>query len=69
MEERATTEEVPHATQCVDPLHVVQLANKAIDTARGWAWNLERQAIPKPKRFVGWPRKGSPPTPTQAPLG
>jgi transposase len=59
----ATTTEVPHATQCVDPFHVVQLANRAIDQARRWAWNLERRANPAPKRPTGRPAKGSPPTP------
>ncbi|MGH2746688.1 MAG: ISL3 family transposase [Actinomycetota bacterium] len=62
---QATTEEVPHVTQCVDPFHVVALANSAIDSARRWAWNRERIANPKPKRTVGRPRKGSPPTPTK----
>jgi transposase len=58
---RATTDEVPHATQCIDPFHVVQLANEAIDKARRWAWNLERAANPPPKRGRGRPPKGSPP--------
>ena len=57
---KATTDAVPHATQCVDPFHVVQLANKAIDQARRWAWNAERRTNPTPKRPVGRPRKGSP---------
>jgi transposase len=60
-----TTHEVPHVTQCVDPFHVVQLANRAIDTARRWAWNRERRANPKPERPRGRPPKGSPPTPTR----
>lgn len=58
---QATTGEVPHATQCVDPFHVVRLANQAIDQARRWAWNLERRANPAPRRPRGRPRKGSPP--------
>lgn len=62
---QATTDEVPHVTQCVDPFHVVALANRAIDSARRWAWNRERIANPKPKRKRGRPRKGSPPTPTR----
>ena len=41
---KATTEAVPAAAQCVDPFHVVALANRAIDEARRWAWNLERRA-------------------------
>ncbi|MCA1709911.1 MAG: ISL3 family transposase, partial [Actinobacteria bacterium] len=63
--EKATSEEVPHVTQCVDPFHVVQLANQAIDKARRWAWNVERAAQPKPIRGRGRPRKGSSPTPTR----
>lgn len=63
--ETATTQEVSHVNQCVDPFHVVALANTAINKARRWSWNLERHANPKPKRSVGRPRKGSPPTPTK----
>jgi transposase len=62
---QATTDAVPHAIQCVDPFHVVQLANQAIDKARRWAWNLERRAHPKPTRKRGRPPKGSPPIPTK----
>ena len=62
---KATTDAVPHATQCVDPFHVVQLANEAIDVARRWAWNVERAAHPLPKRKKGRPPKGSPPAPTR----
>jgi transposase len=64
---RATTDEVPHAIQCVDPFHVVQLANEAIDQARRWAWNLERSANPRPNRGRGRPPKeSSPPPPNRA---
>lgn len=56
---KATAEEVPHATQCVDPFHVAALANEAIDKARRWAWNLERRTNPAPKRKRGRPPKGS----------
>jgi transposase len=62
---KATTEAVPHAAQCVDPFHVVRLANEAIDRARRWAWNLERRAHPQPTRKRGRPHKGSPPAPTR----
>jgi transposase len=61
--EKATTEAVPHAVQCVDPFHVVQLANKAIEEARRWAWNLERVTNRPQKRPVGRPLKGSTPPP------
>jgi len=62
---KATTEEVPHAQQCVDPFHVVALANGAIDKARRWAWNLERAANPNPTRPRGRPPKGALPAPTK----
>lgn len=41
---KATTEALPQATRCIDPFHVVALANRAVDEARRWAWNLERTA-------------------------
>jgi transposase len=63
--EKATTEAVPHAIQCVDPFHVVQLANGAIDKARRWAWNDERRNSPAPKRKRGRPPKGSTPPPNK----
>ncbi|MDQ5874764.1 MAG: ISL3 family transposase [Actinomycetota bacterium] len=62
---KATTEEASHVTQCVDPFHVVKLANEAINKARLWAWNLERAANPKPTRWGGRPPKGSPAMPTR----
>ncbi|MGH2810902.1 MAG: ISL3 family transposase, partial [Actinomycetota bacterium] len=55
---KATTQEVPHAVQCIDPFHVVQLANLNVDRARRWAWNLERPS----KRSKKLPR-GRPPGP------
>jgi transposase len=61
----ATDNKAGQARQCVDPFHVVKLANEAIDKARRWAWNLERHAHPKPKRPRGRPPKGAPPTPTR----
>ncbi len=60
---QATTEEVPHVTQCVDPFHVVKAANDAIDKARRQAWNLERATNPAVKRKRGRPPKGSSPPP------
>ncbi|HYN36057.1 MAG TPA: ISL3 family transposase [Actinomycetota bacterium] len=62
---QATTDEVPHVTQCVDPFHVIQLANLAIDKARRWAWNLERRTNPELKRPQGRPPKGSSPPPNK----
>jgi transposase len=60
----ATDDKAAGARQCVDPFHVIKLANEAIDAARRSAWNAERQAHPKPKRPRGRPPKGSPPTRT-----
>jgi transposase len=39
---KATRTKAPDAAQCIDPFHVVKLANAAIDTARRWAWNNAR---------------------------
>jgi transposase len=61
----ATDNKAGHARQCVDPFHVVKLANDAVDKARRQAWNVERHANPAPKRPRGRPPKGSPPTPTK----
>jgi len=61
----ATDNRAGHAQQCVDPFHVVKLANEAIDKARRWAWNAERAANPTAKRPPGRPPAGSPPTPTK----
>jgi transposase len=63
--EKATNNKAGHARQCVDPFHVVKLANEAIDKARRWAWNAERRANPTPKRPRGRPPKGSAPAPTK----
>lgn len=61
--ENATTEEVSHATQCIDPFHVVKAANEAIDKTRRWAWNTERRQNPARRRPRGRPPKGSTPPP------
>lgn len=58
---KATDLKAPDARQCVDPFHLIKLANEAIDKVRRSAWNAERQAHPKPKRPRGRPPKGSPP--------
>ncbi len=57
--ETATTEEVPHVIQCVDPFHVVKAANDAIERTRRRAWNTERATYPALKRPRGRPAKGS----------
>lgn len=40
---KATDSRAPNARQCIDPFHLVALANEAIDKARRWAWNTERE--------------------------
>ena len=65
---KATDAKAPQARQCADPFHVIALANEAINKARRWAWNIERDkakhaaaaAGPKPR---GRPPAGSPPPP------
>jgi transposase len=38
----ATDDKAGAARQCVDPFHLVKLANEAIDKTRRWAWNVHR---------------------------
>ena len=40
---KATTEMAPGARQCIDPFHVVALANEALNQTRRWAWNEARR--------------------------
>jgi len=55
------------ARQCVDPFHLVALANEAIIKARRWAWNLERdKAKNAPPRRPARPPVDSPPPRDQA---
>lgn len=56
---KATIAKAPHARQCIDPFHVVKLANDAIDTTRRWAWNQARRGRPEPSPRVR-PRITSP---------
>jgi transposase len=63
--EKATRDWAPNAQQCVDPFHVIKLANQAVDKARRVAWNQERTAHPRPARKRGHPPKGSAPMPTR----
>jgi transposase len=49
---KATDARAPQARQCVDPFHVVQLANRAIDSTRRDHWNAAR----RPRRARGRPR-------------
>jgi transposase len=53
----------PHVTQCVDPFHLVKLANEAVDKARREAWNAERRTNPHPRRARGRPRHDAPALP------
>ena len=62
----ATDRYAPGAAQCVDPFHVVKLANTAIDATRRWAWN-EARVRPGPKRPGGRPPAGAPPWPRDEP--
>jgi transposase len=39
---KATDARAGQARQCVDPFHLVKLANEAVDKTRRWAWNLHR---------------------------
>ena len=62
----ATDAKAPQARQCVDPFHVIQLANQAIDKTRLQAWKAERQAHPRVKRArAGRPAHGTPPPPNR----
>lgn len=64
---RATDRKAAGARQCVDPFHLVKLANEAIDTARRWAWNQGRaQSRLEPSRGPGRPRRDAPPRPLHA---
>jgi transposase len=59
----AAARRAPQARQCVDPFHVVQLANLAVEAARRWTWNNQRRINPPPKRRPGRPRNDAPPLP------
>ena len=62
----ATDAKAPQARQCVDPFHLVALANEAINKARRWAWNRERdraRKAPAAPRRRGRPPTGSSPPP------
>ena len=61
----ATDHRAPQARQCVDPFHVIKLANDAIEKTRKSQWNLERRAQPRPDRAWGRPPKDSAPMPTR----
>ena len=58
---KATDANAPRARQCVDPFHLVALANEAIDKSRRWAWNLERDKARQAAALTGPRRRGRPP--------
>src|SRR5680860_520999 len=59
---KATDAKAPQARQCVDPFHLIALANEAINKARRWAWNLERDKARRAAALAGPKRRGRPPT-------
>ncbi len=60
---KATDTHAPQARQCVDPFHLIALANEAINKDRRWAWNLERDKA----RQAGPRRRGRPPAASPPP--
>jgi transposase len=50
--EKATRAKAPQARQCVDPFHLVRLANQAVEKARRWAWNVHRHLRLDSARWV-----------------
>ncbi len=57
----ATDTKAPHVRQCVDPFHVVKLANDAIDMTRRADWNQIRDQVrAEPRRARGRPRADAP---------
>jgi transposase len=59
---KATDAKAPRARQCVDPFHIVKLANEAIDKTRRSAWNTARQVSGQEHRGRGRPRSDAPPS-------
>jgi transposase len=58
---RATDTKAAHVRQCVDPFHVVKLANEAIDKTRRADWNAVRDQVrAEPRRPRGRPGKDAP---------
>lgn len=59
---KATRVKAPDARACIDPFHVIKLANEAIETTRRWCWNNERggrgQADPRTREHS--PARGRP---------
>ena len=64
---KATDHKAPQARQCVDPFHLVALANEAINKARRWAWNIERDKARQAAALAGAKRRGRPPAGSSPP--
>lgn len=64
---KATDTKAPQARQCVDPFHLVALANEAINKARRWAWNIERDKARQAAALAGPKRRGRPPADSPPP--
>jgi transposase len=60
--EKATTDKAPQARQCVDPFHLIRLANRAIERTRRQDWNQARQRARGERLRVGRRPAGAPPT-------
>jgi transposase len=52
---KAARTKAPQVTRCIDPFHVVKLANDALDTTRRWAWHHARGRRPEsgPRQRAG----------------
>ncbi len=48
----ATDDKAAQARQCVDPFHLVKLANEAVERTRRWAWNVHRDLGLRSSRWV-----------------
>jgi transposase len=59
--QKATDARAPQARQCVDPFHLIKMANAALDACRRRMWNDVRPRGPRQKRPRGRPRRGTPP--------
>jgi transposase len=64
---KATDTRAPQARQCVDPFHLIALANEAINKARRWAWNIERDKARAAAAEAGPKRPGRRPAGVPAP--
>jgi transposase len=49
---KATDACAAQARQCIDPFHLVKLANEAVDATRRWSWNVHRDLGVTSSRWV-----------------